>query len=151
VIEPLQLSFEVGCDAHHAFDVWTRQISSWWPADHTVSGEAGTTVVLERRLGGRIFERTAGGHESDWGEITAWDPPARLAYVWHIGADRTDATDVEIAFHPVSDSLTRVDVVHRGWERLGAQRGQERRDANHSGWDRVIPGYRELCGRPRAR
>ncbi|MDQ2896890.1 MAG: SRPBCC domain-containing protein [Actinomycetota bacterium] len=150
MIEPLQLSFEVACDAGHAFDVWTRDIASWWPPDHTVSGERGTTVILERRLGGRIFERTSTGQESDWGEITAWDPPARLAYAWHIGADRADATDVEIAFVAVSDLLTRVEVVHRGWERLGTQRGQERRNANRIGWDRVIPAYRERCETPRA-
>ncbi|MFI7065170.1 hypothetical protein ACIBL3_29545 [Kribbella sp. NPDC050124] len=32
-------------------------------------------MVLERRLGGRIYERTQAGDEIDWGEITAWDPP----------------------------------------------------------------------------
>ena len=145
MIEPLRLSFEVACDPEHAFSVWTEHISSWWPPDHTVSGEPGTHVVLEPRLGGRIYERSPSGHESEWGEVTAWEPPGRLAYLWHIGADRADATDVEIAFVEVAASVTRVEVEHRGWERLGTERGRQRRDANHSGWGRIIPGFRDRC------
>ena len=60
-------------------------------------------VVLEPWLGGRIFERTPDGAEIDWGEITAWEPPGRLAYLWHIRRDRADATDVEITFVPLGD------------------------------------------------
>ena len=145
MIEPLRMSFEVACDVQHAFSVWTEHISSWWPPDHTVSGEAGTRVVLEPRAGGRIYERSPSGREWEWGEVTAWEPPARLAYLWHIGADRDDATDVEIAFVEVAEALTRIDVEHRGWERLGSERGRRRRDANHSGWDRVIPAFRNGC------
>jgi uncharacterized protein YndB with AHSA1/START domain len=146
VIEPLRLTFDVECDVRHAFDVWTRRISSWWPVAHTVSGEAGTEVVLEPRVGGRIFERAPSGRENDWGEVTAWEPPERLAYMWHIGANRTDATDVEIAFIEVTESTTRIEVEHRGWERLGA-RAQERRDTNRGGWDGLIPAYREALRR----
>ncbi|HYU83171.1 MAG TPA: hypothetical protein VEK80_00080, partial [Kribbellaceae bacterium] len=84
MIEPLRLSFEVACPAEHAFRVWTAKISRWWPADHTVTGEPGLDVVLEPRVGGRIFERTAAGAEHEWGEITAWEPPRRLGYLWHL-------------------------------------------------------------------
>ena len=65
MIEPLRFSFEVACPPAHAFDVWTARIASWWPADHSVSGEHGLLVVLEGRPGGRIYERTAAGHEHE--------------------------------------------------------------------------------------
>jgi uncharacterized protein YndB with AHSA1/START domain len=145
VIEPLRLSFDVACDVDHAFRVWTEQIASWWPVQHTVSGEPGTTVVLEPRVGGRIFERAPSGQESEWGEVTGWEPPGRLAYTWHIAADRRDATDVEIAFVEVSGSMTRVEVEHRGWERLGATTGLRRRDTNRDGWATVVPAYQAEC------
>ncbi len=103
MIEPLRLTFDVECDVRHAFDVWTRLISTWWPSDHTVFGEPGTEVVLEPHIGGRIFERAPSGRENDWGAVTAWEPPERLAYSWHIGADSSDATDVEIAFIEVTE------------------------------------------------
>lgn len=143
MIEPLRLSFEVACDAAHAFETWTARIATWWPPSHTVSGEAGVEVVLEGRVGGRIFERTAEG-ETDWGEVTVWDPPRRLGYLWHLRRDRADATDVEISFVAVGSSATRLDIEHRGWERLGAG-GPAWRDANRGGWDGLVPHFVHAC------
>jgi uncharacterized protein YndB with AHSA1/START domain len=140
VIEPLRMSFEVACPAAHAFEVWTSRISRWWPADHSVSGEDGLLVVLEGRPGGRIFERTATGVEFDWGEVTVWEPPTRLAYLWHLRRDRADATEVDITFVDQGNSTTRVEIEHRGWERLGAQ-GQDWRNANQGGWKTLLPHY----------
>ena len=67
MIEPITLAFEVQCPPDRAFDVWTADIDRWWPADHTVTGSDDLLVVLEPRAGGRIFERTRGGAEHEWG------------------------------------------------------------------------------------
>jgi uncharacterized protein YndB with AHSA1/START domain len=140
VTEPLRLSFEIRCPAEHAFEIWTTRLSTWWPKGHSASGDPGTDVVFEPRLGGRIFERTPDGTEIEWGEITRWSPPVRLGYVWHIGRDRTEATDVALTFVDLGDGTTRLDIVHSGWERLGA-RGQQWREANASGWGALIPCF----------
>lgn len=137
--EPLRMSFTVDCPPGHAFDVWTRQISRWWPADHTATGAAGSLVVLEGRVGGRIFEQTAAGEEIDWGEVSAWDPPRRLVYWWHLRRDRADATEVEISFTD-RDGATVVSIEHRGWERLGAA-GADWRERNRAGWSGLLPHY----------
>ena len=142
-IEPLRLSFEVACLPEHAFRTWTELIATWWPADHTVTGEGDLRVVLEPRVGGRLFERTRGGDEHDWGRVTVWEPPRRLAYTWHLRADRADATDVEIRFFPARGG-TRVEIEHRGWERLGADRGRAWRDRNHGGWSTLLPHYQRV-------
>lgn len=131
MIEPLRFSFLVGCPPDHAFATWTVGASSWWPVEHTVSAQPGLEVVFEPHLGGRIFERTPAGTEIEWGRITGWEPPRRLAYRWHIAADAADATEVEIE--------------HRGWDRLGPERGQPWRDANQGGWDGVLPSYLAAC------
>jgi uncharacterized protein YndB with AHSA1/START domain len=140
VIEPIRLDFEVDCPPDHAFHVWTARIASWWPADHTASGEAGLRVSLEPRVGGRIYERTRDGTEHDWGHVTAWEPPSRLVYRWHLKRDRSDATEVEIRFLPVGDDRTRVEIEHRDWERLGAD-GLSWRDRNAGGWATLLPHY----------
>jgi hypothetical protein len=144
VIEPLRLSFVVGCEPDHAFATWTRKASAWWPPEHTVSHEAGSEIVFEPRVGGRIFERTPSGREVEWGEIVEWDPPRRLRYLWHIATDRDRATDVAIVFHELPNMSTRVEVEHTGWERLG-EIGQVWRDANRAGWDGVLPAYEASC------
>ena len=138
--EALRLSFAVACSSEHAFTTWTTRIGSWWPADHTVSRSEDAAVVLQPGVGGRIYERTVDGQEHDWGEITAWEPPSRLAYRWHLGRDATDATEVEIRFCPEGERATRIEIEHRGWERLGDE-ADAWRDRNRIGWTTLMPHY----------
>lgn len=139
MIEPLRIDVEIDCPPEHAFATWTERFGTWWPPTHTVSGDP-AVVVLEPRLGGRIYERTGDGHEVDWGEITHWDPPRALTYLWHIRRDRADATDVEIRFVAAGPASTRLEITHSGWERLGA--GAERwRNANRGGWSGLLPHF----------
>jgi uncharacterized protein YndB with AHSA1/START domain len=135
---PLRIEFDVDCSAAHAFETWTSRIATWWPSDHTVSGDPKAVVVLEPRVGGRIYERSTLGLEHDWGTVTAWEPPRRLAYSWHLGRDPRDATDVEIRFVILDPGRARVEIEHRGWERLG-ERAESWRDRNRSGWEGLLP------------
>lgn len=136
---PLRFSFDVDCSAEHAFTVWTSRIDTWWPSDHTVSGDA-ELVVLQSGVGGRIFERTPDGMEHDWGEVTLWNPPTQLAYLWHLGADRTAATEVEVRFVARDAATTRIEIEHRGWEQLG-ETADQWRDRNRVGWDTLLPHF----------
>lgn len=144
MIEPLRIVFDVACPPGRTFELWTAQTSMWWPPTHTVSGEPGLEVIIEPGIGGRIFERTPGGVEHDWGEVTAWEPPSRLAYLWHLRQNRSDATEVDITFHPADSDGTTVAIVHRGWERLGAS-GYERREQNQLGWNGLLPHFKNAA------
>ena len=62
MIEPLRISFDVECPPEHAFMVWTTRIDTWWPRDHTVTGNA-ELVVLESGRRRPNFERTVDGTE----------------------------------------------------------------------------------------
>lgn len=137
---PLRISFTVACPPQHAFTVWTSRIDTWWPSDHTVTGAPDLTVVLERGVGGRIYERTTDGIEHDWGVVTTWDPPSKLAYRWHIGQGPDAATEVEVRFVAAGAADTRVEIEHRGWEQLG-DAADERRDRNALGWESLLPHF----------
>jgi Activator of Hsp90 ATPase homolog 1-like protein len=137
---PLRMSFDVACSVEHAFTVWTSGIGSWWPPDHTVTGQADLVVVLQGAVGGRIYERTSDGVEHEWGEVTVWKPPTRLAYLWHLRRDRADATEVEISFLAQGERATRIEIEHRGWERLGAE-GEQWRGRNLAGWQALVPHF----------
>ena len=139
---PLRMSFDVACSAGHAFTVWTSGIGTWWPPDHTMTGRA-EAVVLQGGVGGRIYERTADGTEHEWGEVTVWQPPARLAYLWYLGRDRAEATEVEIRFLAQGTEATRVEIEHRGWERLSPQTARPWRDRNQANWQTLLPHFIE--------
>jgi uncharacterized protein YndB with AHSA1/START domain len=115
--KPISLSFEVDCSPDHAFDIWARRTSLWWPADHTATGI-----------------------EKDWGEVVAWEPPRRLVYLWHLRTERSDATEVEVAFDETESGSTRIRIDHRGWERLG-ERGPDWRARNVRGWETLVPHF----------
>jgi len=140
---PLRVSFDVACSAEHAFSVWTSGIGTWWPPDHTVTGRA-DLIVLQSEVGGRIYERSSDGAEHDWGEVTVWRPPTQLSYLWHLGRDRADATEVEVRFVARGHATTRIEIEHRGWERLGAT-GRQWRDQNQAGWQALLPHYVEAA------
>ena len=64
-IEPVMKTVTVACTPEEAFRFFTADFGMWWPAaTHSVVAYASqfkdkpTTVVLEPRVSGRIFERT---------------------------------------------------------------------------------------------
>jgi uncharacterized protein YndB with AHSA1/START domain len=134
--EPLTIALDLACPVEHAFAVWTARFGTWWPAGHTVSG-CPERIVMQGRVDGRIFERTAEGVEHEWGRVTAWEPPTRLADTWHLRQDPATPTDVEIRFCARGAAATSVEIRHTGWERLGAD-GPGRRDANRTGWRTLL-------------
>jgi uncharacterized protein YndB with AHSA1/START domain len=142
--EPLELSFRVGCSAEEAFDTFAVRTSLWWPPQHSFSGQEGITVTFEPFPGGRIYERTRDGAEHDWGEVVVWERPSRLVYLWHLATDRSDATEVEVAFTgDESIDGTLVAITHRGWDRLGDS-GAARRERNQEGWSGLLLHYRSF-------
>ena len=64
----------------------------------------------------------------------------RSGYLWHLRRDRADATEVDIRFIAQGDAATRVEIEHRGWERLGATAGHWR-DRNRQGWQTLLPYF----------
>ena len=140
MIEPLRLSFDVQAPADHAFSVWTERIDRWWPADHTQTGSGNLEIVLEGHVVGALEDPATNGQEWDWGRIQIWEPPQRFVYSWHLKRTSEEASEVEIRFVPLSDDATRVEIEHRGWERLGAEGGSWR-DRNRGGWETLLPHY----------
>src|SRR5436190_1099479 len=78
--------------------------------------------------------------EQVWGEVTVWEPPRRIGYLWHIRRDRDEATDVELTFADAGDGTTRLDIVQSGWERLGDE-ASTWRESNTGGWQAMIPNF----------
>ena len=140
-IEPVVVAVEVGRGVEEAFRVFTAEIAAWWPvADHSVEPDRVETVVLEGRVGGRLYERWHDGGEVDWGRVLAWEPPARLVLSWSPTLERRPPTEVEVRFLAVEPDHTRVELEHRGWERLGDLAAQAR-SSYEGGWPGVLDAF----------
>jgi len=97
-------------------------------------------LVLEGRVGGRLYERWHDGGEVDWGRVLAWEPPARLVLSWSPTLERRPPTEVEVRFLAVEPDHTRVELEHRGWERLGDLAAQAR-SSYEGGWPGVLDAF----------
>jgi uncharacterized protein YndB with AHSA1/START domain len=138
----IRKSVQVACSVEDAFQVFTDHIGSWWPlATKSVGLEHAVNLVLEPRRGGRVYEQVRGGDEHEWGEVLAWEPPSRLVFSWHPGRSRETGQEVEVLFS-ASGLETRVDLEHRGWERLVGPTGEI--PAHFvSGWEEALARYAE--------
>ena len=142
----VEKSVTVSVPVERAFEVFTAEIGTWWPLrTHAVDTERSETVVMEGRVGGRLFERAPTGEEHVWGTLVAWEPPNRIVYSWHPGRGEETAQEVEITFGPEGEG-TRVDIRHYGWEKLG-DRLEETVASYNEGWDKVIAVYARAAER----
>lgn len=136
----------VNASPERAFDVFTKQMSVWWPlASHHIGKADAVAVVVEPFVGGRWYERGKDGSECDWGRVLAWDPPGRLLLGWEISAewqhDAAIQTQVEVRFI-AEKSGTRVTLEHRLLQKYG-ERAEEMRATFDSpgGWTGMLEKY----------
>lgn len=139
-LPPVHASIRVSWTPTESFRRFTTDIGRWWPtASHSVGGKRTTGVSLQPRVGGEIVESIHGGREAHWGTITDWDPPGRVAFTWHPGRSPDTGTRVEVRFLP-DGTGTRVELVHSGWEALGAL-AKTARNGYPIGWAYVLRLY----------
>jgi uncharacterized protein YndB with AHSA1/START domain len=119
--EPIQQSLRVDCPIEDAFRLFTEELTEWWPlASHSVSGEEAETCEIEPWIGGKVLERTRSGDEWQWGTVTIWDPPNRLAFTWRPISEHDEGQTVDIEFRVDADG-TKVTLTHHGWDISGVQ------------------------------
>lgn len=70
------------------------------------------------------------------GTVLEWEPPRRLVLAWKPNLADNPPTELQVTFSPDGDS-TRVELEHRGWERLGAL-AQQARQGYGEGWTAVL-------------
>jgi uncharacterized protein YndB with AHSA1/START domain len=141
---PVVRTTTVACDPVDAFEIFTERIGQWWPhASHSVFEAECASIAFED---GRIIERSTDGRTDLWGEVLEWDPPHLLTFSWHPGRSEDQRTEVTVTFRPEA-GLTRVELVHRGWELLGAD-GLDRRAgyAGDNGWTSVLAALHNFGG-----
>jgi uncharacterized protein YndB with AHSA1/START domain len=116
------VALRIKAPPQHVFDVFTRDIALWWKPNglFQFTPRSPGTLAFEERLGGRLTETLPNGKVFEIGRITAWSPPAHLAFTWRQATFAEDQmTHVDVRFEPAGEE-TRVTVKHRGWDTVPA-------------------------------
>jgi uncharacterized protein YndB with AHSA1/START domain len=143
----IRRSVTVDCSVEDAFATFTERIHEWWPLsrysiDSDESGSQPETVIFQGGAGGQIYERTKKGEELKWADVIAFEPPHRFVLAWNPSREQEQPpTEVEVTFSD-EGGRTRVDLEHRGWEKLG-ERAAEARQGYGQGWPAVLASFAE--------
>src|SRR6266498_2361137 len=107
-VEAIRRDVVVDVDQARAFELFTKDMTSWWPSAHHIGSAPIEQIIVEPWVGGRWYTRHQDGSETSTGFVTLWEPPGRLVITWQIGADwkyHPDlVTSVEVRFEAVGDS-----------------------------------------------
>lgn len=142
-LEPLRKTLTVPLRPKDAFHLFTERMGEWWPLDsHSLSAAEGNLprkLSVEPREGGQIIETKPDGSKAPWARITCWQPGAKFALNWHVGADEEEATQVSVVFLPV-DTGTQIELTHTGFG-AEAETASAAQDRYAKGWDHILGLY----------
>ena len=144
-VEPVRMTVRVRRSIEDAFDLFTREVGSWWPLDKaSFGGDRASELHFEPFVGGRFYERYIDGEEHTGGRVLRWEPPRLVAYTWRHD-DWSAPTEVEVRFINEGPGVTRVELEHRAWDRLGPD-AERMRDMYNNGWPTVITCFASFAG-----
>ena len=152
-VEPIRRSIAVAVGPEMAFEIFTARLDTWWPLESHSRAvdefeEEGLTVdriEFQPRVGGRVLEHLSDGQVLPWGEVLVWEPPSGFVLAWKPNASPRPPTELELRFLPEGEG-TRVELEHRGWERLG-EIAPEARSSYGEGWIRTLEMFRDAVER----
>lgn len=144
---PVRRSVRVLVPQARAFEVFTDRFSVWWPKSHHVAAAEMAEAIIEPRRGGRWYEKGVDGSECIWGQVLAWEPPARIVLSWRLNSrfqldDEMDS-EVEVRFIPDGEGATRVELEHR----ITAVDAEEivKQVSAPGGWGSLLELYEQLA------
>src|SRR4029079_73583 len=142
----VRASIVVAVPIDRAFEVFSSEMTSWWPRTHHIGTAPMAAAIIEPRVGGRWYELGDDGSECLWGIVLDWEPPRHLALSWHLDGDFRYDSDavrssrVDVSFHALADGSTRVELEHSGLEAHGPT-WKRLRGSISSGWPKVLDSF----------
>jgi uncharacterized protein YndB with AHSA1/START domain len=146
-IAPVRKSVVVDASATKAFEVFTVGIDRWWPRHIGIGTAPVRESIIEPFVGGRWYTRCEDGTETVVGHVRVWQPGRQFVVTWEINAAwkpdaRPDFTsEVEVRFVDVGSGVTRVELEHRGFERMAPADGEKMRNEVDGGWPSLLETF----------
>ena len=145
-VEAIKRDIVVNIGRERAFEIFTAEMTSWWPSAHHIGETPIARVIIEPRAGGRWYTVHEDGSETYTGFVVVWDPPGRFVVTWQIGSDwkyHDDlVTTVDVRFDEDAPGRTRVRLEHRDLEAFGAGAAAMRETFEQPGaWTGTLAAY----------
>jgi uncharacterized protein YndB with AHSA1/START domain len=138
-LEPLVKKVTVPATPERAFQLFTAEISAWWPLPtHSIGATSARSLTFGAGVGGQIVEYGDDGPLGVWGTVSVWDPPHEVAFSWHPGHEPGIVTQVSVRFTAVAEG-TEVALTHTDWHRRPD--GAAARAEYDTGWTYVLARY----------
>jgi uncharacterized protein YndB with AHSA1/START domain len=149
-IAPVRKQLRVKASQARAFEVFTGDMSLWWPPQHSILKSPLERHIVEPRVGGRWYAVGVDGSTCQTGYVIEWNPPQSLVLAWQINADwRYDPallTEVEVRFIAEGADVTRVELEHRNLQRMGDKAAQVRGSVDSpGGWSAIIESFKHFA------
>src|SRR3984885_4014920 len=145
-IAPVRKQVTVSATQQRAFTLFTKQMSRWWPATHSILKSPLKQYIVEPHVGGRWYAIAEDGSSGQTGHVIDWQPPQKLVLAWQLGADwQFDPeliTEVEVNFIAEGAQITRGELEHRNQQRMG-ERAAQMRDIVDApgGWTSILDSF----------
>ena len=144
----IHASIVVDAPIEQAFEVFTDDLDSWFPAEYNLLDTPISKRVFEPRVGGEIYDIGEDGKECHWARVLAFEPPDRVVFSWDIGptwqieSDPEKTSEVEVRFIAESPERTRVELEHRNLDRHGDGWEQVRESTSgDGGWSGLLAAF----------
>ncbi len=64
MLEPITLTYDLGCSPSRAFRTYVERIGEWWDGKYTRDAATLVTVCIESSVGGRVYAQHLDGEDA---------------------------------------------------------------------------------------
>lgn len=112
-MDPIHHEVTVAATPERAFDLFTREMGSWWASACTADPTTFSGIDLMPEIGGTLAMRH-GAASYPFGEVRVWEPGLRFGSTFWLAMDAKHPSSIDVTFtHDGSVCLMRFE--HGGW------------------------------------
>jgi uncharacterized protein YndB with AHSA1/START domain len=128
----IELEVTIAAPAEQVFEALTRSVSAWWGPPYL--HEDATDIVLEPKVGGRLYEVWGEDEGILWAIVTRLRRPKELRLVGSMGMLEPTHGVVTFQITPRDEATTIVELTHEAFGRVGEQA----RASYSAGWKDLL-------------